>query len=128
VKRLAAPGDKVASVTRDGFDDVLNAVTAAASAYRGGLTNDAATAVRASGISPWTPIYSQLLTELQATLQVAGERYDRLADAGLIDGADRFEWRACLTTPDCAPHGSDPARPVGEPDGVGARSASRPPG
>jgi hypothetical protein len=30
------------------------------------------------------PIYSQLLTELEAALQLAGHRYDRLAEARLI--------------------------------------------
>jgi hypothetical protein len=88
-------------VVRDEFDDALDAVTAAAIAYRGGLTNnDAASALRAPGTNPWTPIYSQLLTELGATLQVAGHRYDRLADARLIDPVDRFDWRSYLTPPD----------------------------
>jgi hypothetical protein len=88
-------------VTRDEFDDALDAVSAAAIAHRGGLTNDdAATVLHASGTNPWTPIYSQLLTELEAALQVAGHRYDRLADARLIDQADRFDWRAYLTVPD----------------------------
>jgi hypothetical protein len=87
-------------VTRDEFDGALKAVTAAAVAYRGGLTDDeAAAARRAPGINPWTPIYSQLLTELEAALQVAGHRYDRLADARLIDRADRFDWRSYLTPP-----------------------------
>jgi hypothetical protein len=82
----------------DEFDDVLDAVTAEAIAYRGGLTNDAAaSALHAPGSNPWTPIYSQLLTELEAILQVAGERYDRLADARGIDQGDRFDWRAYLT-------------------------------
>jgi hypothetical protein len=87
-------------VTRDEFDGALEAVTAAAIAYRGGLTNDDdAAAVHAAGTSPWTPIYSQLLTELEAALQVAGHRYDRLADARLIDPVDRFVWRSYLTPP-----------------------------
>ena len=86
---------------RDEFDDALDAVTAAAIAYRGGLTNDdAASALHTPGTNPWTPIYSQLLTELEATLQVAGHRYDRLADARLIEPANRFDWRAYLTPPD----------------------------
>jgi len=88
-------------VTRDEFDDVLDAVTAAATAYRGGLTDDAAeNALHAPGTNPWTPIDSQLLSELETRLQVAGHRYDRLADAGGIDQADRFDWRAYLTAPD----------------------------
>jgi hypothetical protein len=88
-------------VARDEFDDALEAVTAAAIAYRGGLTNaDAASALHAPGTNPWTPIYSQLLTELEAALQVAGHRYDRIADSRLIDQADRFDWRAYLTPPD----------------------------
>jgi hypothetical protein len=88
-------------VTRDEFDDVLDTVTAAAIAYRGGLTDDAAeSALHASGTNPWTPIYAQLLSELEARLQVAGHRYDRLADARGIDQADRFDWRAYLTVPD----------------------------
>jgi hypothetical protein len=65
-------------------------VTAAAIAYRGGLTNDAAeSALHAAGTNPWTPIYTQLLTELEAALHLAGHRYDRLADARGIDPADR---------------------------------------
>jgi hypothetical protein len=88
-------------VARDEFDDALDAVTAAAIASRGGLTNeDAASARRAQGTNPWTLLYSQLLTELEAALQVAGHRYDRLADSRLIDQADRFDWRAYLTPPD----------------------------
>jgi hypothetical protein len=88
-------------VTRDEFDDVLDAVTVAAIAYRGGLTDDAAeSALHASGTNPWTPIYTQLLAELEGTLHVAGHRYDRLADARLLDQADRFDWRAYLTVPD----------------------------
>jgi len=88
-------------VEGDEFDDALDAVTAAAIAYRGGLSNDdAATALHAPGTNPWTPIYTQLLTELQAALQVAGHRYDRLADARGIDQANRFDWRSYLTPPD----------------------------
>jgi hypothetical protein len=89
-------------VTRDEFDDALDAVTAAAIAYRGGLADNdgAAAARRAPGVNPWAPIYSQLLTELEAALQVAGHRYDRLAEASLIDQAERFDWRGYLTPPD----------------------------
>jgi hypothetical protein len=88
-------------VTRDEFDDVVDAVTVAAIAYRGALTDDAAeSARRASSTNPWTPIYTQLLSELEARLQVQGHRYDRLADARGIDPADRFDWRAYLTAPD----------------------------
>jgi hypothetical protein len=93
--------DRVAGVARDEFDDALDAVTAAAIAYRGGLTNvDAATVLHAQGTNPWTPIYSQLLTELEARVRLAGHRYDRLADARLIDPADRFDWLGYLTPPD----------------------------
>jgi hypothetical protein len=88
-------------VAHDEYDDALDAVTAAAIAYRGGLTNaDAASALHTPGTNPWTPIYSQLLAELEAALQVAGHRYDRLADARGIGGADRFDWRSYLTPPD----------------------------
>jgi hypothetical protein len=88
-------------VVRDEFDDALDAVTAAAAAYRGGLTDDgAAAARRAPGVNPWIPIYSQLLTELEARLHVAGHRYDRLAEARGIDQGDRFDWRGYLTAPD----------------------------
>jgi hypothetical protein len=88
-------------VTPDEFDDALDAVKAAAVAYRGGLTDDeAAAALHAPGTNPRTPIYSQLLAELEAALQVAGHRYDRLADARGIDQADRFDWRRYLTPPD----------------------------
>jgi hypothetical protein len=88
-------------VAGDEFDDALDAVTDAAIAYRGGLSDDAAaSALHAPGINPWTPIYSQLLTELEAALQVAGHRYDRIADARGIDPADRFDWRHHLTPPD----------------------------
>jgi hypothetical protein len=85
-------------VTRDEFDDALDAVTAAAIAYRGGLTNDdASTATHTLGTNPWTPIYLQLLAELKATLQAAGHRDDELAAARLIDQADRYDWRSYLT-------------------------------
>jgi len=90
--------DRVTPVTRDEFDDALDAVTTAAIAYRGGLTNDdASTATHTLGTNPWTPIYRQLLADLQATLQAAGHRYDELADTRLIDQADRFDWRTYLT-------------------------------
>jgi hypothetical protein len=55
---------------------------------------------RHRGTNPWTPIYLQLLAELKATLEAAGHRYDRLADARLIDHAERFNWRCYLTRPD----------------------------
>ena len=62
------------------------------------LTNeDASTATHPLGTNPWTPIYLQLLAELKATLQAAGHRYDELADARLIDQADRYDWRSYLT-------------------------------
>jgi hypothetical protein len=80
------------------LDDALDAVTAAAIAYRGGLTNeDASTATHVVGTNPWTPIYLQLLAELKATLHAAGHRYDELADTRRIDQADRFDWRSYLT-------------------------------
>jgi hypothetical protein len=80
------------------LDDAVDAVTAAAMAYRGGLTNDdASTATHVVGTNPWTPIYLQLLAELKATLQDAGRRYDEIADARLVNQADRFDWRSYLT-------------------------------
>jgi hypothetical protein len=93
--------DRVTPVTRDKFadalDGALDAVTAAAIAYRSGLTNDdASTATYAVGTNPLTPIYLQLLAELKATLQDAGHRYDELADTRRIDQADRFDWRTYL--------------------------------
>jgi hypothetical protein len=79
-------------VAPDEFDDALDAVTAAAIGYRRGLTDDdVAAALHAPGTNPWTPIYSQLLSEFDAALQVAGHRYDRPADARLVDRADRFD-------------------------------------
>jgi hypothetical protein len=88
-------------VTPDEYADALDAVTTAAIAYRGGLTDDdASTAVHAPGTNPWTLIYLQLLAELKATLEAAGHRYDRLADARLVDQAERFDWRSYLTRPD----------------------------
>jgi hypothetical protein len=97
-RRASTADDRVTAVTRDEFDDALDAVTAAAIAYRGGLTNeDASTATHAVGTNPWTPIYLQLLAELKATLQDAGRRYDELADARLVDQAGRFDWRSYLT-------------------------------
>jgi hypothetical protein len=88
-------------VARDEFDDALDAVTAAAIAHRGGLTNDAAAStLPVPGTNPWTPIYSRLLAELEATLHMAGHRHDRLADARGIDQADRFDWLGYLTAPD----------------------------
>jgi hypothetical protein len=38
-----------------------------------------------------------LLSELKTRLQVAGQRYDRLADSRLIDQGERFDWRSYLT-------------------------------
>jgi len=87
-------------VTRDELEDALDAVTAAAIAYRGGLTDDpAATAIGTPGTNPWTPIYAQLLAELQATLEAAGHRYDQLADARGVEPAGRFDWRSYLRPP-----------------------------
>jgi hypothetical protein len=100
VGRFAPSGDRVAAVARDEFGDALDAVSSAATAYRGGLTDDDdASALDVQGTNPWTPIYSQLLTELEAALQLAGHRYDRLAEARLIDRADWFDWRRYLTSP-----------------------------
>jgi hypothetical protein len=88
-------------VSRHEFDDAVGAVTAAAIAYRGGLINDAASAVlHTPGTNPWTPIYRQLLAELKETLETAGHRYDRLADARAVDPSDRFDWRSYLNPPD----------------------------
>jgi hypothetical protein len=92
---------RVVPVMRDEYEVALEAVTAAAIAYRGGLTNDdASTAVHTPGTNPWTPIYLQLLAELKTTLEATGHRYDRLADARAIDQAERFNWRSYLTQPD----------------------------
>jgi hypothetical protein len=52
------------------------------------------------GTNPWTPICLQLLAEVKATLEAAGHRYDRLADARHLDQAERFHWRSYLTQPD----------------------------
>jgi hypothetical protein len=41
-----------------------------------------------------SPIYRQLLAELEAPRQAAGQCYDRLADPRLIDQAERFDWRS----------------------------------
>jgi hypothetical protein len=90
--------DRVTPVTRDEFDDALDAVTAAAIAYRGGLTNnDAPTATHAVGTNALTPIYLQLLAELKATLQNGAASYDELADTRRIDQSHRFDWRTYLT-------------------------------
>jgi hypothetical protein len=81
-------------VTRDEFDDALDAITAAAIAYRGGRTNeDASTAAHTRGTNPGTPIYRQLLADLKATLRAAGHHYVGLADARLIDQGNRYDWR-----------------------------------
>jgi hypothetical protein len=42
-------------------------------------------------------MYLQPLADLKATLHAAGHRYDELADARLIDQANRFECRIYLT-------------------------------
>ena len=52
------------------------------------------------GTNPGTPICLQLLAEVKATLEAAGHRYDRLADARHLDQAERFHWRSYLTQPD----------------------------
>jgi len=87
-------------VTPAEYDEARDAVRAAAIAYRGGLTNDAAsTVLHTAGTNPGTPIYSQLLADLEATVHEAGQRYDRLADARDVDRADRFDWRSYLIPP-----------------------------
>jgi len=92
---------RVVPVTRDEYEDALEAVRTAAIAYRGGLTNDdALTAMYTLGTNPWTPIYLRLLAELKATLEAAGHRYDQLADARHLDQAERFHWRRTSPSPD----------------------------
>jgi len=69
-------------VTRDDLDDALDAVMAAAIAYRGDLTNeDGSTDTHAPGHQPWTPIYRQLLAELRSIVHAADHRYDEHTDA-----------------------------------------------
>jgi hypothetical protein len=75
----------------------LEAVARASEAYQAGLANDAAITVRtARGVTPWAPIYRELLAELRATLHGAGRRYDQAAESADIPAADRFDWRAIL--------------------------------
>jgi hypothetical protein len=50
----------------------LEAGARVGAAYRGGLSNDAATAARTAGaVTPRVPIYRELLAELRAALQAA---------------------------------------------------------
>ena len=80
-----------------GYRAALEAVAAASEAYRAGLGNDAATtAVTAGGVTPWVPIYRELLAELRAALQAAGQRYEQAAESAGVPAADRFGWRRLL--------------------------------
>jgi hypothetical protein len=81
----------------EGYRAALEAVARASETYRAGLTNDAAmTAHTGGGVTPWVPIYRQLLADLRAALHAAGHRYDQAAAAADIPVADRFDWRAIL--------------------------------
>jgi hypothetical protein len=79
------------------YQAALRAVMRAAGVYRGGLLNDGARAVReAGGVTPWVPIYQQLLVVLRAALGVNGEQYDRATDSAGVPDTDRFGWRPLL--------------------------------
>jgi hypothetical protein len=83
--------------SEEGDRAALEAVARASEAYRAGLTNDAViTAHTAGGVTPWVPIYRELLAELRATLHAAGSRYDQAAESASIPAADRFDRRAIL--------------------------------
>ena len=80
-----------------GYSSAREAVIRAAEAYQAALTNDAAISARDStGMTPWVPVYWQLLADLRATLQAAGEEYDRTADAAGVRVEDRVDWRAFM--------------------------------
>ena len=80
-------------MTRDEFDDALDAVTAAAIAYRGGVSNDdASTATHTLGTNPWTPIYRQLLVvRLRFDLVQGGSAASDLGD-DVLGGGFPDEW------------------------------------
>jgi hypothetical protein len=75
----------------------VNAVVRADEAYRVGLMNDAATTAReAGGVTPWAPIYRELLAEQRPALPAAAGHCDPAAVSCGIPAADRFDWRALL--------------------------------
>jgi hypothetical protein len=79
------------------YQRALTEVTAAATAYHGGVTDQhASLAINQDGRSVWAPIYSDLLAELAAALRSAGQRYDRAADQVDVPVEQRFDWRSYL--------------------------------
>jgi hypothetical protein len=81
----------------EGYRAALEAVGRASEAYRAGLANDAAIiAHTGGGVTPWVPMYRELLAELRATLHGAGRRYEQAAQSADIPAAGRFDWRAIL--------------------------------
>ena len=79
------------------YHRALTEVRAAATAYHSGVSDQhARDAVDRDGNSVWTPIYSNLLTELAAALESAGERYDSAADQVGTPAEQRFDWRSYL--------------------------------
>jgi aryl-alcohol dehydrogenase-like predicted oxidoreductase len=84
-----------------GYQVALAAVVRADEAYRGGLSNDSVNSIRhAGGVNPWVPTYRDLLAELRAHLQAAGQRYDRSAEDAAIPVAERFNWHELLSNDD----------------------------
>jgi len=77
------------------YEAALKTVTDAAAAYRGGLVaSGAATAASTPhAVSPWTPIYAELLADLKAALESAGEAYEHAADQLGLPKPERYDWR-----------------------------------
>jgi hypothetical protein len=80
-----------------GYRDALAAVLRAGQAFSGGLSNAGVMSMRhAGGVTPWVPIYRDLLADLRAGLRAAGDRYELAAAAAGVAAAERFDWRGLL--------------------------------
>jgi hypothetical protein len=95
------------------YDSALAAVTEAARRYRGGVIEHPGDSSR----RVWSPIYAELLAELEAQLLVAGHRYDRIAENRDVPVSQRFDWRGQLGQLPGAPAGTSHQPSIGGPPG-----------
>jgi hypothetical protein len=85
------------------YDAALETLRDACGKYRAGLA--AAPGGADGGVSPWTPIYADLLEGLLSQVHHAAQDYAEAADNSGLKDADRYDWHGQLTSQD------EPGRP-----------------
>jgi hypothetical protein len=74
----------------------LDALVDACGRYRAAL---AAVPSAEVGVSPWTPIYADLLGDLLSEVHRAGRRYDEVAEEVGVSADERYDWQGQLAQP-----------------------------